>query len=619
MDIIKYLARFIWSIINFLIINPLEKIKRFLWELKWKIRNVVHDKISRDVIVCFICALLVSYLTYSDSIFYKENHENVLYFLSSISQALAAFFALTFTISIFGAQTMGRFTALDRMMDKWTKLYMLLSIFGIIFPLVLLKTGVYSINLVSFRNSLGITSSLLQQKMDIYSINLVPTWNIDLLAIDVFVSVFCVLGIIPYLNKINRIAKYEGGISKLYGEAKDAINSGNDVVSSDNISRLGELGRSALKEALPNEVMDITTCIRNLGNLGVKNNLEKATIKAIIELRSLGLIAMDKKTNIGFYPIPWPVANRYMSMPEYPIAWNITNGFREICIDSIDKNADESIIYVSCEILFNIGYIYIQKIRTTFLKTISRKLRMILPNQLSLIEGDYSNPDTPTLDEMLLEIAEKTTKKKEPIFCWNDITSKYNAKKDLDKINNFFEKHTEMMYTAYNAKKANNNKTLILNSGDSGINYNFELNEEDGNAFLIRRSSSMSVFGKEHKSEPECVKILPIHYEDDKIYICTFKYDRTLEHSLIYLWIIGTYIMKNYPIWVTEGVVFSIKHSIKSDVRTFFESEYIRKETSFFITANDERRDKFEDLRDHIEPFQDFYFEFEDYLKNKRN
>lgn len=349
MDIIKYLARFIWSIINFLIINPLEKIKRFLWELKWKIRNVVHDKISRDVIVCFICALLVSYLTYSDSIFYKENHENVLYFLSSISQALAAFFALTFTISIFGAQTMGRFTALDRMMDKWTKLYMLLSIFGIIFPLVLLKTGVYSINLVSFRNSLGITSSLLQQKMDIYSINLVPTWNIDLLAIDVFVSVFCVLGIIPYLNKINRIAKYEGGISKLYGEAKDAINSGNDVVSSDNISRLGELGRSALKEALPNEVMDITTCIRNLGNLGVKNNLEKATIKAIIELRSLGLIAMDKKTNIGFYPIPWPVANRYMSMPEYPIAWNITNGFREICIDSIDKNADESIIYVSCE------------------------------------------------------------------------------------------------------------------------------------------------------------------------------------------------------------------------------------------------------------------------------
>jgi len=54
MDIIKYLARFIWSIINFLIINPLEKIKRFLWELKWKIRNVVHDKISRDVIVCFI-------------------------------------------------------------------------------------------------------------------------------------------------------------------------------------------------------------------------------------------------------------------------------------------------------------------------------------------------------------------------------------------------------------------------------------------------------------------------------------------------------------------------------------------------------------------------------------
>ena len=604
MDIIEFLASFLWKIFTFLIVNPFEKIEGFLIDLTRKIRKELRSEVSRWVIGCTICALLVGYLTQLNSSFYENNTNNVQSYLSSISQGLAAFFALAFTISIFGAQTMGIFTALDKVMNKWTKVYMVLFSVGIIFPLWQLITGIYSINLGLFLEKIGITLHLLIPKTG-------SVGNIDLLALDLILAVFCVLGIIPFTIKINRIAKYEGGISKLYGEAKDAINSGNDVVSSDYISRLGDLGCSALKEALPNEVMDITTCIRNLGNLSIEKNLEKTTIKTIIELENLGLITMDPKTNIGYYPIPWPVVNHYISMPEYPIAWNITNGFREICVDSIDKNADESIIYVSCEILFNMGYMYIQKIRTTFLKTISRKLRMIIPNQLSLIEGDYSNRNTPTLVKMLLEIAEKATKKKEPIFCWNDITSNYNAKKDLDKINNFFEKHTEMMYTAYNAKKANNNKTLILNSGDSGINYNFELNEENGKAFLICRSSSTSGFGT------KCVKILPIHYKDDKIYICTFKYDKTLEHSLIYLWIIGTYIMKNYPLWVTERMVFSIKHTIKSDVRTFFESEYIREETSFFITANDERRDKFEELSDHIEPFQDFYFGFEDYLKNK--
>lgn len=592
--------------------NPLHKIEIFVIDLKRKIRNELRCEVSRWVTVCIFFALFVGYLTQLNSSFYENNTSNVQSYLSSISQGLAAFFALAFTISIFGAQTMGMFTALDKVMNKWTKVYMVLFSVGIIFPMWQLITGIYSINLGSFLEKISITLPLLIPKIG-------SVGKIDFLALDLTLAVFCVLGIIPFTIKINRIAKYEGGISKLYGEAKDAINSGNDVISSDNISRLGELGRSAFREALPDEVMEITTCIRNLGNLSIKNNLEKATIKAIIELKSLGIIAMDKKTNIGFYPIPWPVVNHYISMPEYPIAWNITNGFREFCVDSINKNSHESIVYISCEILFHIGYMYIQKIKNTFLKTISRNLRMILPNQLSLIEGDYSNSKSPTLVQMLLEIAEETTKKKEPIFCWNDITNNYNAKKDFDKINIFFKEHTEMLYTAYSAKKTDDKKTLILNSGDSGINYNFELNETNDQAFLIRRSSSMNVFGKEHKTEPECVKILPIHYKDDKIYICAFKYDKTFEHSLIYLWIIGTYIMKNYPIWVTKSIVFSIKHSIKRNVRFYFESEYIRTETSYFINADDDRRDKFGDLTDHLEPFQSFYFGFEDYLKNKRN
>jgi hypothetical protein len=431
LDILESSVKIILKVIKFLIVDPLQKIEGYLIDLGREIRKELRSNVSRWVAACIVCALLVGYLTHLYSNSYENNISNIQYFLSSISQGLAAFFALAFTISIFGAQTMGIFTALDKVMDKWTKRYIIIFSVGIIFPIWQLITGIYSINLLSFLEKIGANLPLLQLKIGIHSINLSSTGNIDLLAFDLTLAVFCVLGIIPFTIKISRIAKYEGGISKLYSEAKDAIYSGKDVVSSDNISRLGELGRSALKEALPDEVMEITTCIRNLANLSIENNLEKSTIKAIIELDNLGLLAMDRKTNIGYYTVPWPVMHHYIGLPEYPIAWNITNGFREICVGSIDKNSNESNVCVSCEILFNIGYMYIQKIRTTFLKTISRDLRMVLPNQLSLIEGDWSNQESPTLAQMLLEIAEKSTENREPLFCWDDIKGFYYQKKEL--------------------------------------------------------------------------------------------------------------------------------------------------------------------------------------------
>ena len=76
--------------------------------------------------------------------------------------------------------------------------------------------------------------------------------------------------------------------------------------------------------------------------------------------------------------------------------------------------------------------------------------------------------------------------------------------------------------------------------------------------------------------------------------------------------------MKNYPAWVTEDIVFQIKRSEKSDIRSIFESEYIQQETSHFTHTND-RRDDFEDIVDYIKKFQDFYFGFEEYLQHKRD
>ncbi|RXA17429.1 hypothetical protein EQO05_12355 [Methanosarcina sp. MSH10X1] len=603
METIESLAHFILKVFKLLIVDPIQKIERFLIILKRRIRKELRSDIFRWVTSCIICSLLVGYLTHLYSNFYENNTDNVQSFLNSISQGLAAFFALVFTISIFGAQTMGIFTALDKVMDKWTKTYMVLFSFGIIFPIWQLITGKYSFNLFLFLENKGITLPLLQLKIGTHSINLYSVGNIDFLALDMILASFCVLAIIPFTIKINRIAKYEVGISKLYGEAKVAINSGNEVVSSDNISRLGELGRSALKESLPDEVMSITTGIRRLGNLSLKNNLKDSTTQAIIELKSLGFIAMNQKTKIGYYPVPWPVMNSNISLPEYPIAWNITNGFREICIGSIDTNSDELTVSVSCELLFYIGYMYVQKIRTTYHKTISRQLRMILPNQLSLIGGDWSNRKTPTIAEMLFEIAEKATKKKESLFCWNDVT-----RKDLDKINKFFREDLQMYFEAWNIKKIDDEKTIIFFGNIS----NYSLVLEYKQAILSHQSHRTGL------EEPECVKVLPISKKDGKIYICRFKYNETLKHSLIYLWIIGTYIMKNYPTWVTERLIFQIRRSEKSDIRSIFESEYIQQETSRFIRT-DGIPDDFKDIVNYIEEFREFYFGFEDYLQHKRD
>ncbi|MDR7664247.1 hypothetical protein RG963_00310 [Methanosarcina sp. Z-7115] len=604
--ILESLAKIILKVVKLLIVDPIQKIEIFLIDTKREIRKELRSDVSRWVIACIICALLVGYLTHLNSSFYENNTDNVQSFLSSISQGLAALFALAFTISIFGAQTMGGFTALDKVMDRWAKVYMVLFSVGIIFPLWQLITEIYSIDLFSLIPKMSIALPLQQLKIG-------SVGNIDLLTLDIILVSFCVLGIIPFTIKINRIIKYEGGIPDSYSKARDAIISGNEVISSDNISKLGRLGYSALKDALPDKVMFSTTAIRNLGNLSIKNNLEGSTAQVIVELDKLGLKAMDQKTEIGDYKVPWVVMHHYIFLPEYPIAWNLTNGFREICIGSIDRNFDEATVSFSCDALFDIGYMYIQKIRTTFLKTISRNLRMVLPNQLSLLEGDWSNSKTPTLVEMLLEIAEKATKKKEPLFCWNDITERNYQEKDLDNLNKFFKEDMQTSFKARHMRKTDNGKTIML-FGDRS-NYSFELKGENEQAILTHQFYNNAGFAEK---EPECVKVLPICYKDNKIYICKFKYNETLKHSLIYLWIIGTYTMNNYPDGVTDDIVRQIKRSENEDIRSIFESEYIQQETSDFALTSD-RRDDFEDIVDYIKKFQEFYFGFEEYLQHKQD
>ncbi|MCE8424736.1 MAG: hypothetical protein J5U17_03035 [Candidatus Methanoperedens sp.] len=89
-------------------------------------------------ILCFIVSSIVFLITYINPI---ATGDNILYFLSSISQGLAAIFTLIFTITIFGAQMMKRYSSMGRILDRWTIFLMIFFAIGIILPLITSRTN----------------------------------------------------------------------------------------------------------------------------------------------------------------------------------------------------------------------------------------------------------------------------------------------------------------------------------------------------------------------------------------------------------------------------------------------------------------------------------------------
>jgi len=134
--------------------------------------------------LCILGGLVVGVIVY----FFLPISEgdDILYLLSAVSQGLAAIFTLVFTITVFGAQMRRKFTAMDKLIDKWTKVLMLVFASGIILPLIQLKTD-----------------------KDLLNIPSISTADLSL-AVDLGIATFCILAIIPYLMRVNRIMKYEG-------------------------------------------------------------------------------------------------------------------------------------------------------------------------------------------------------------------------------------------------------------------------------------------------------------------------------------------------------------------------------------------------------------------------
>jgi hypothetical protein len=190
------------------------------------------------VIFCLIVASTVGLLTYSLPI---AQGDNILYLLSSISQGLAAVFALVFTITIFGAQMMQKFTAMDKIIDGWTKGLMILFAVGILLPLIQLETD-----------------------YDVLNLSFINTTNLSL-AIDLSIATFCICALIPYLTKVNRIMKYEGGISKLSEELSEAIDSNHTSTASNKISELVDLGISSSNEMFEDDTTKIVDKLKSAG------------------------------------------------------------------------------------------------------------------------------------------------------------------------------------------------------------------------------------------------------------------------------------------------------------------------------------------------------------------
>lgn len=187
------------------------------------------------VIICLLFSLSLSMVTYKNPT-YEPN--NILYFLSSISQGLAAIFTLLFTITIFAVQMNKTYTSIDKIFDKWTLLLMMLFGVGIILPLIQL---VINHNYLPFDRIENLS-----------------------LAVDLFLASFCILSIIPYSIKINKTMLYKSGLSNLSNDISEAISLDNKAVVSIKVNELIKLCDISLDDRRWNEAYSIVDELKNI-------------------------------------------------------------------------------------------------------------------------------------------------------------------------------------------------------------------------------------------------------------------------------------------------------------------------------------------------------------------
>jgi len=220
-------------------------------------------------IACLIISFIVSLIAYLSPI--PSHIDNVLYFLSSVSQGLAAIFALEFTIIIFAVQMAKSYTSINKLFDIWTILLMILFIIGIVSPLIQL---IVNRNYLPFDRIVNIS-----------------------LAFDLFLVTFCVSSIIPYLIRVKRIMKYEGGMSNLVGDASEAIDSNYKIKASNNINELIEMCKDSINDKVWDKTDIIVEKLEFLGCEIVDKKWVDSVLYTLNGIREIGTQSWYKNIN----------------------------------------------------------------------------------------------------------------------------------------------------------------------------------------------------------------------------------------------------------------------------------------------------------------------------------
>lgn len=294
------------------------KIVLFYYEIKNQI-NQIHNNIKLWTMFSIVIAFAVAGLIYFFSSL-DRNGDNINYFLSAISQGLAAIFTLVFAITIFATQQIRKFTALDKLLNIWTKILMIIFAIGILLPLMQLGINEDILNLKIFNKS-----------------------NLGL-AVDLGIATFCIFAIIPFLISINRIIKYEGGLSSINIDIHNAIDSNQFAVAVYKLREYKELFFNASNDELELKT-SIIEVIGEIGEIVIKKNPELLTRHVLKNLGDIGVKAVDKRLTVADYSIVEKAIIR----------------LKENCIYAIKNNCDELDVFITHESLFKIGYKYLLK------------------------------------------------------------------------------------------------------------------------------------------------------------------------------------------------------------------------------------------------------------------
>ncbi|MEN6552196.1 MAG: hypothetical protein ABFC34_04830 [Methanobacterium sp.] len=319
----------------------MELLYKIIIKLKVLLNELVNDLIWRFqnpkdlTIFCLILSLTVFVITYTNPI---AQGDNVVSFLSSVSQGLAAIFALEFTIIIFGAQMAKTHTSINKIFDIWTILLMIVFIVGIILPLIQITANY---------NFLPVDRIL----------------NLSI-AFDLFLATFCVSSIVPYLIRINRIMKYEGGISNIIQEASEAIDSGYKITASNKISELIEIGKDSIYNKYWDKIYIVVEKLEFLGEETVNKEWIDLVLFNVNGLKEICTETCKKGKHIDTYLLFYsfilqPIFNKKLKTPkreEYiKVIIRAIKALGTIGLKGVEKQLDGIPLYFGRSLQNNIG------------------------------------------------------------------------------------------------------------------------------------------------------------------------------------------------------------------------------------------------------------------------